>query len=228
VSCTIADGEGRRIVNDPRVSRLRHSKERILAWAATVAKLSCPYRLVMVGLTYRDGREWTADDIREVVRRYQEVLRERLITYMWVAELQRRGDPHYHLVLVVKPGTDVPKPDEAGLWLHGSSSRETWHNLSYLESYAGKLEQKGLGEWYYPLGCRIVGLSWRHLASCAPTSELIRKESMLPGWVKACCGPGELMGAEHVRGGWLVGSWLLQTRYSFVGLSRYQYKKVCR
>lgn len=214
---------------DPRLPRLRHCKDRLIAWAATVARLSCPYRLVMLTLTYRDGGDWTGDDIRVVMKSYKGVLRDGLITYAWVAELQGRGDIHYHVMLAVRLGTDVPRPDESGLWTHGSSRRETWHNLTYLMEYAGKLEQKGLGEWAYPLGCRVVGLSWAHILSVGWAGEVLRKESMLPGWVRGLCGPGEVMGAERVAGGWLVGSRLHPSRYSVVlGCSRYRYMKVCK
>lgn len=210
---------------DPRRTRLRHSKRELVAWAKVLDRLTVPYRLVMLTLTYREGAEWGSNDIRAFMRSVKSVLGDDLLTYAWIAELQVRGAVHYHVMLAVKPGTDVPAPDKSGMWIHGLSRRESWHSLRYLIEYAGKLEQKGLGEWYYPKGCRVVGLSWAQASSWG--ARLIRKLASLPEWVGGLCGcSAEVIGAQRVVGGWLVGSVRYRSQWSYGGHSRYRYVKV--
>jgi hypothetical protein len=56
----------------------------------------------------------------------KKLLGDKLLAYAWVAELEKRGVIHYHIMIVVPPdlviGDDLPYPDEAVLWRYGSTT----------------------------------------------------------------------------------------------------------
>jgi len=214
---------------DPALKRVRHLGDRLRAWCDTASMVLGDYRLVMVTLTYDTLHEWAAGDIADYINKLSHFLGSDMLTYCWVDELQtahRDGVPHYHVMLMVKRGVDVPAPDTSGMWVKGLSNRETKHSVYYLMEYAKKSDQKGLGEYHYPPGCRIFAASWRHLVAIAlQQGEQVREYAaylirltMLPRWVKDVCkSTTDLLSIRRrTGGGWVLGDhvykspWMLQ------------------
>lgn len=112
------------------------------------------YRVAMVTLTYRPGAEWEPHDMSRLMDHYRKWLRKRGITprFVWVLELQKRGAPHYHLLLWLPKGITPPKPDKQGWWAKGMSNC-VWARrpVGYIAKYASK----GPGAGTLPRGARL-------------------------------------------------------------------------
>lgn len=96
------------------------------------------YYAVLVTLTFRDNHEVREKVISEFlnnVRNYvareaaRKGINKRKIFYFWTIELQERGVPHYHIILLLPQGIMLPKPDQ-WVWKHGSS------NIKAVKSYS--------------------------------------------------------------------------------------------
>ena len=129
----------------------------------------------MQTLTYEgDNRAWKPEHIS----RYLDCLRRwnyaktgvKKIRYAWVAELQKRGVIHYHVIVWLSAGLTPPKPDtawrrtdkrgnvtvEPPMWPHGMSNRmRSTAPVAYLMKYASKIDAKNVG--VFPHGARIHG-----------------------------------------------------------------------
>jgi hypothetical protein len=218
---------------DPRISRARHLRRRVGAWAQTVSMLNVQGRLVMIGLTYADGFSWRSDDISDYMNRLSHYLGSDLLAYCWVAELQGEGNQgaiHYHVLCMVKRGTDVPKPDSSGMWTHGSSSRKSAWSAWYLMEYAKKPDQKGLGEFAYPPSARILGASWRHIRLIAQElgeaavlgARLLAKISTLPKWLLSVISADTssvLIARRAPGGGYCVGETVYKSPWQLIAIS---------
>ena len=188
-------------------------RRRVHAWAETCSMMKTRGRLAMVTLTYADPATWRADDISEYMNKLGHLLGGLLLAYCWVAELQERGAIHYHVLVVVARGTDIPAPDSSGMWTHGTSNRATAASAWYVCKYA----QKGCSEGVeYPRGARVCGASWRHIQQVAVEcgrvlhtwARYVVRLSMLPRWVVALCASdiqAVLSARRHEGGGWCVG-----------------------
>lgn len=95
------------------------------------------YYAVLITLTFRDNHEVREKVISEFltnVRNYvareadRRGLGRRKVFYFWTMELQERGVPHYHVVVLLPQGIKLPKPDE-WVWRYGSS------NIKAVKSY---------------------------------------------------------------------------------------------
>ena len=111
---------------DSAAARINRARRRIHSWASVVPKqievvkrrrdyIEVP-RLVMITLTYRGVVDWAPNDIRNYMLELRKVLKKGLLAYAWVLETQKRGAPHYHVMLYVRRGTYIPTPDKSGLW----------------------------------------------------------------------------------------------------------------
>jgi hypothetical protein len=188
-------------------ARLRRLQKRIKSWADVIdpyiKKLGKDYRLVMIGLTYAELYGWKAGDMRRFMLDYRKVIGSDLLAYAWVAELQRRGAVHYHLILLVKKGTNIPMPDTSGLWVHGSSRIETARTPYYLLTYSGKEYQK-LGS--YPKGLRAFAV-WISESVVSKVQMWLFKLSGLPVWLtEQLIGDLDRIGQSIKRvegGGWV-------------------------
>lgn len=96
------------------------------------------YYAILITLTFKGNNEVREKVISEFlnnVRNYvareaaKRGLNKRKVFYFWTIELQGRGVPHYHVVLLVPQGIKLNKPDE-WVWRHGSS------NIKAVKSYA--------------------------------------------------------------------------------------------
>lgn len=95
----------------------------------------------LITLTYREVDSWRARHVSA----YLDCLRKWAqrqgfaIPYVWVAELQKRGAVHYHVVAWVPVRLQVPKGDKRGWWPHGMTQRVRARKpVGYLMKYASK------------------------------------------------------------------------------------------
>jgi hypothetical protein len=142
-------------------NRSARMRRRVVQWSNLIGKIydRNKHRLVMLGFTYRVGEEWKPNDFRDFLRRYRRYLGGGLLAYAWVSELQERGVVHYHLIILVKRGTDVPYPDKAGFWKFGSTKVISAKSPFYLVTYLKKQYQKDYGkmaEKYRGMRCFAV------------------------------------------------------------------------
>lgn len=152
---------GNILIVDTFAVRLGRMKKSIIDWAYLVDKFRSSHktRMVMVTLTYRRGCDYKPGHIGDYLRNLKKRLGSALYAFAWVAELQKRRAVHYHVILVVEPGSDIPMPDKKGYWTHGMSKIETAKTAFYLATYAGKQYQKSIGD--YPKSCRLYATSIR-------------------------------------------------------------------
>lgn len=162
-------------------SRLRRMKHGVLTSARLheedLQQRKARYRRAMVTLTYRNTDDWRADDVSYFMRLVRQWCKRRRIDvrYVWVAELQKRGAVHYHIIFWLPIGVTLPKPDKQGWWPHGMTRIE-WvkRPVAYLAKYVSKGEDKK-----FPKGCRIHAFGG--------LSESGRNERcwwLMPTWVK--------------------------------------------
>lgn len=149
------------IVVDMYKKRLELMRSRIFSWARIMTEVckNPGLRKVMIGMTYKNADDYKPGHFHQYLKKIKQMLGENLIGFAWVAELQMRGAIHYHLMLAVKKGTRIPKPDESGMWPWGSSNICTARSYFYICSYLGKEYQKDLDK--YPKSARMYGASMR-------------------------------------------------------------------
>lgn len=134
----------------------------------------------MVTLTYADGSDWSPRHITAVIKHYREWFRRRgfAFRYVWTAELQQRGAPHYHIVMWIPLGNLPPFPDEQGWWPHGSSNCIfATSPVGYIAKYASKLETKA--GVTLPSGMRLWGYGGVSLSDKAEIAW-----ALAPKWLK--------------------------------------------
>lgn len=135
--------------------RLRRMRNRVSNWVKIVEKINVfnQYYMIMVTLTYREN-DWEPNDIRKFMRTVKRKLKKGLVAYCWVCEMQKRGVPHYHVLLVVRNGYKLGKPDEEGMWSKGMTrverARSPWYVCKYLSKDCIGNE--------YPKGCRMFAV----------------------------------------------------------------------
>jgi hypothetical protein len=168
--------------------RLRRCQRRVRAWASALPRdnrltrragkaYKIGPRLVMLTLTYADAAAWSAGHIREFMISLRGHLGAALYGYGWVLEMQARGAPHYHVLIYVRRGANVPLPEE--LWPHGLTRIETARTPFYISSYTSKAYQKnGL-----PKGARMFAVQiYKHVLS--EDEMLPFRLSSAPGWLR--------------------------------------------
>jgi len=168
-------------VVDANKARLSRMRRRVRSWAGALSDVLSDgrrYRKVMITLTYRPGVDWEPGQIRAFMKRVRRSLGRGLVGYAWVAEMQRRGVVHYHVLLVVRRGVRIPKPDSAGWWSHGMTRIETARSLFYILTYTGKEYQKA----GYPKGLRLFAV-WVSKAAVTAAVYLSFRLSALPRWL---------------------------------------------
>lgn len=219
-------------VIDSKAGRLRKCQNRIRAWADTIEKVAprrvrratkkeqkhkkkdwIEYgpRLVMLTLTYADANTahkksdgWKPNHIQHFMKTVKRKLADNLLGSAWVMEMQERDTPHYHVMLYVQRGTDVPEPDTAGWWKHGSTRRETAKSAYYLVKYTGKEYQKeGL-----PRGARMFA-PW--VKKGIPSKLMFNfRLSAIPAWLATIVKElakelgHDMRWKRNIGGGWLI------------------------
>jgi len=116
------------------------------------------YKPAMITLTYAPNASWCRRDISNLIMNCRKYLARRFkyasFKYTWVAELQKRGVIHYHIIMWLPKGVTLPKPDKRGWWTKGQSRIEWVKNaVGYLAKYASKGSEGDT----FPRGARISG-----------------------------------------------------------------------
>lgn len=164
-----------------RLSRLYRGvvhSARILSEAA--ARGGHRTKCLLVTFTLADGADWHPLMLSRCLKRLKAWLRNRGVAPrgVWVAELQRRGAVHYHLLLWVPLGVRVPFPDKRKWWSWGTTNIKVARSaVAYLASYAGKERQKQPDA--FPSGCRLFG----HFGLSA-SQRIVRAWWVCAEWVR--------------------------------------------
>lgn len=152
-------GLGKVMVLDVARVRYNRMRRRISDWVNTVNNIP-DFKYAMVTLTYAPENQWKVNHIREFMQSLRKVLRTKLLAYAWVAELQKRGAVHYHVMLAVPVdlvlGVELPYPDKAGLWTYGMTRLEEARTPYYLLKYLGKEHQKDFSK--FPKRIRVFAV----------------------------------------------------------------------
>lgn len=163
-------------------------------------------RAAMLTLTYRPDVGWENRHVSELLRHVRQWMARRGFTlqYVWVAELQRRGAVHYHLVIWLPKGLTLPKPDKQGWWRHGMT------NICWARKAAGylaKYASKGEDVREFPKGLRLHGrggleLHQRRYVSWWLLPRYVRESFPTVGqWVTRATGGGWV---DRTTGEWLA------------------------
>jgi len=141
------------------VKRLRRLRNRLWSWIILMSNvLGAGYYLACITLTYASSSDWSPKDVSAFVRRLRSFYGRRKwrLVYFWVAELQKRGAVHYHVLVWVKRGHKLPFADVSGWWRKGMTHVMAIRSYGYIAKYL----QKG-GD--FPKGLRLFGyggLNW--------------------------------------------------------------------
>lgn len=180
---------GEALVVDPkraRIGRLRTSvreaaklHEQAADWASHRLGRSA-YRKTFITLTYRDGDDWQRRHISEFVKNLRQWMARRggRCLYVWVAETQKRGALHYHVLVWVPRRLRLPRPDACGWWPYGMSNIETARNpVGYMVKYATKTTPADLKR--LKKGVRLHGNGGHD-----PVNRVALRQTMAPWWLK--------------------------------------------
>lgn len=172
----------------------------------------------MLTLTYADVDGWEPRHISDALKRAREWHKAQGIPmrYVWVAELQKRGALHYHLVFWMPHGVVMPKwdKDNAGWWPHGFTQWDTARNaVGYLLKYLSK----GTAAHQFPKGARLHGCGGlepalrRSRAWFSYPAFIKARASIDDRWRRAPGGgwqapTGDVFPSEHARA-WVGNRW---------------------
>lgn len=180
---------------DAREMKVKRARYATLS-AARLHKLEVPtYAATFIGLTYRPGCDYAPLHITHLVKCVRAWCDARAIQcrYIWVAEMQKRGVIHYHMLVFHPRRFQFPKPDKQGWWPHGSTNRSTGikHAVAYMAKYMSKGDVAA-----FPRGARTYGCG-----GLQGTAKLELRWWKLPTWVREQVEPEDR--AKRVRGGFL-------------------------
>lgn len=142
---------------DPRESRLKQMRSRVLTGARLHVSQVSTWRAAMLTLTYAPNAEWDKRHVSECLRSIRQWLKRRRIDcrYVWVMELTKAGRPHYHLVVWLPWGMKLPFLDEKAWWPHGMTRME-WAKCAV--GYVSKYVSKGDEKVQLPKGARMYSV----------------------------------------------------------------------
>ena len=206
---------------DKEAARISRMQRRVHAWARALDGAISPdgkYRMVMQTLTYKELGQWKPGHIREYIRKMRRFMGDNLGAYAWVAELQRRGAVHYHVLLVIKKSAYVPHADRAGWWLHGLSSTDNARSIYYIVKYTGKEHQK---RGTFPKGMRMFAV-WLAKNIVDEVKRWFFKLSAVPAWLRERVQTAPELFCKAIKrsdgGRWFVGERSFRSPFSFVGI----------
>lgn len=146
--------------------------------------------------TYVGVDDWKADHISAALHLYRQWCTSHgyRCRYIWVGELQQRGAVHYHLLVWLPRGVQMPKWDLAhtlasgkvkpAFWQHGwTNTQRAKAGVGYLMKYLSKLGELTR----FPKGMRLYGVG-----GLCQTGRVVRAWYNLPEWAKRSYGVGEL------------------------------------
>ena len=161
VSVSTSHADESIITIDPLQTRLSRLRKAVGVSAKALQNLSGHSKNVcMVTLTYAgDNDAWSPKHISTYLNRVRDWHSRQgggKLRYVWVAELQKRGVIHYHVVFWLKKGLTMPKADKRGWWLHGwTNTMKARKPVAYIMKYASKADSKN---GVFPHGARIHGV----------------------------------------------------------------------
>ncbi len=172
---------------DQREGRMRRMKRSVITSARMIdfAARGQRFKPAMLTLTYRDVDGWAARHISVLIKHIRQWMERRghRLSYVWVAELQKRGALHYHVLLWLPRGLSLPKPDKQGWWPHGHTRIEWARNaIGYLVKYISKFD----AEEQLPKGARLHGGG-----GLDALGRQVRTWFNLPAWLKPFAGVGQ-------------------------------------
>jgi len=131
----------------------------------------------MLTLTYAPGQVYSPLDVSGLLKRMHQWAERRgvLLLGLWVLELTKAGNPHYHILLWLPKGFTLPKPDKQGWWTKGHTRIE-WARSPV--GYIAKYSSKGTGG-DIPSGARLWGAFGRSARVVARVSW-----AMAPKWLR--------------------------------------------
>lgn len=187
------------ILLETEVLRLTRLRSRVRAFT-DLADGSIKGKWAMVTLTYAPGIEWEPRQIVDYCKKVRHWLKRRghRFVYCWVAELQQRGAPHYHL-LVKLPNkrTKLPKPDASGMWPHGMSEVDWVYKSArnYMAKYCSKITQR--------YGCKFAkGMRLHGAGGLLPPERAWWRWLLAPYYVRVETEPKDLV--KRCPGGYKV------------------------
>lgn len=205
---------------DPREARLGKMRRRVWAWSNIVEQWRNSEKInieaKMVTLTYKGVHDWKPNHIRSFMLRVREFMGDNLRAYCWVAELQRRGAIHYHVMLAAPNKIHLPYPDKAGWWPHGRTNIRVVDHFYYVMKYV----QKGKnGENSYPHGARIFAVWFPRDNQFATEEYRNWRVSPYPVWLgrELLARNGDLVARPAAGGGWIIDGEVIKSGYTFLG-----------
>ncbi|SFA98612.1 hypothetical protein SAMN04515620_1114 [Collimonas sp. OK607] len=154
------------------------------------------HNVVMVTLTY-EVDSWDKKHMGAYLTNVRNWMFRRTgekLKYVWVAEMQKRGVIHYHVLYWMPRGITMPKADKQGWWPHGSTKTEKANKpVAYAMKYASKLDSKE----GFPDGARTYGVG-----GLVEADRSARRWFNFPGFIKARAAVGDCW-KRSVGGGWL-------------------------
>ena len=149
-----------------------------------------------VTLTYVGVDDWRADHISGATEQFRRHCARLGVPcrYLWVAELQRRGAVHYHLLAWLPRGVRMPQWDKAlvrpsgrvagPFWSHGMTNTQVAKaGVGYLMKYLSKLGELTV----FPPHLRLYGCGGLNAQA-----RSVRCWYNLPEWAKREHGVGDL------------------------------------
>lgn len=156
----MALAQGKEAIIDPFMQRSSRCRRSILNTARMITHrlqhAHVRYQVAFITLTYADGDDWNPRHISAFLHCVRQYLKRRgwPMLGLWKAETQKRGAIHYHLLLWLPRGVNLPKPDKQGWWSWGMTNITRARNAyGYVAKYLKKEEQGNL-----PKGARLFGL----------------------------------------------------------------------
>lgn len=147
--------------NAQRVKRMRTTvghAARLLHFDAHSERDAQRWNKKFITLTYAKLDGWRAGHFSKFRDALRQWCKRRGIKcrFVWVAELQKRGAVHYHVVVWLPKGEFLPFADAQGWWPHGKTNIKTAQSpISYIAKYASKTTALEVGG--YPRGARMHG-----------------------------------------------------------------------
>lgn len=206
---------GQEWVCDPTAARIARLRRRVFSWVEVMRERCAEVKgswHCMITLTYSDVYGWRKDHIRDFMLWVKRRLNERLLGYAWVAELQKRGAVHYHVILALSNGSRLPKPDKCGSWPHGMTRIEKARTLYYICKYTSKGGDNDGND--FPKHARTFGLYVDREAKRNASHHSYRTSSY-PKWLVAIIDTGNF-GERAWRergGGWRIGNFVFHSPY---------------